>query len=126
MSTETALRMFLGEDRALEYQILDADDATVAKDVATWALSWMLKRRLSDVDASALVTKTSSSGITVAGSFDAVAATSTQRATVALADTDTDTLVAGLYFYELKRTDAGLETVLAYGRLSLSRGVHIA
>ena len=39
-------------------------------------------------------------------------------------DTDTDAIAPGLYHYELKRTDAGFETPLALGTLTLKRGVH--
>ena len=117
-------RIFIGVDKGYAYQALDAADLTAAINVSGWALSWKLKRKPEDGDGKALITKTTSSGITVSGSYNAVAAQSTQRATVTLEDTDTDNLPPGVYAYELKRTDAGFETVLAFGPITLIRGVH--
>jgi hypothetical protein len=36
-------------------------------------------------------------------------------------DTDTDNLQPGRYYYVLRRTDAGNETVLAYGDIALKK-----
>lgn len=84
----------------------------------------MVKLAPSDADAAALVTKTTAAGIAIAGAFNSVPGTNAQRATVTVDDTDTATLTAGVRAWELKRTDAGYETVLAYGALTLRRGVH--
>ena len=51
-------------------------------------------------------------------------ATNTQVATVTILDTETSPLPEVLAQYELKRMDAGFETVLAYGTLELVRAVH--
>lgn len=124
MAEETATELFLGEDRLFEFHILDADVSTTAINITGWALSFMIKKRRSDADASALVTKTTVSGIAIAGTFNATASSNTQRATVTLADTDSSSLNPGLAYYELKRTDDGFETVLAYGPITLKQGVH--
>ncbi|KKL57959.1 hypothetical protein LCGC14_2230200 [marine sediment metagenome] len=41
----------------------------------------------------------------------------------AIADTDTDALTAGIFEYDVKRTDAGEETVLTRGKLNLKQDV---
>jgi hypothetical protein len=123
MAKATNLRLFIGTDFSYSFAILSSDEVT-AEDVSTWAISWMLKTDSNVADASASLTKTTSSGITITGTFNTVPATNTQRVVVAIDDTDTTSLIAGGYVWELKRTDAGSETVLAYGNLTLIRSVH--
>ena len=48
-------------------------------------------------------------------------ATNTQRVIVAIADTDTAALAAGIYKHALKRTDEGSETILSFGDLVLQK-----
>ena len=107
---------FVGEDKAIQVTVYQSDDVT-AQDITGWSLSWMLKRKLSDADDAALLTKTTSSGIALTTPASGVC-------TVSVADTDTDGLAPGLYYHELKRMDAGFETVLSQGRCQLRRGVH--
>ena len=116
--------LFQGEDHTFVLTILNAAE-TAAIDITTWTLSWMVKRYTSDADAAALITKTAAaSGIVISGVFNSVPATNTQIATVTLDDTDTTAIGEGLYHHELKRTDAGFETILAYGAFELVQGVH--
>lgn len=115
--------MFLNTDRTEVFSILNITE-TAATNITGWALSWMLKRRQTDLDADALLTKTTAGGIAISGVFNSVPATNTQVATVTLAAADTKALPAGDWYFELKRTDAGFETVLAYGSFALVRGVH--
>ena len=114
----------IGTDFAYVFHVKnEAQDTSIA--ITGMALSWLLKRSLSDLDAAASVTKTiANGGVVIAGTFNATPASNTQRATVTIADTDTDALASGVYWWELKRTDAGLETRIAYGRVPLVRGVH--
>lgn len=123
MSKETRLSYVLGTDHQFVCEVLD-DAETAAVNCSAFAMSFMLKRELGDADADALLTKTTSSGIAVSGSFNADPAVNTQVATVTIADTDTDAIAPGLCRWELKRTDAGYETQLGYGTIQLVRGVH--
>lgn len=123
MAKETALSMFLDTDRTLVFTILDVTELIVTN-ITGWALSWMLKADKKDLDVRAALTKTTAAGIVISGTFNAVPATNTQVATVTLAAADTKPLAPGLWYYELKRTDAGFETVLAFGKFTLTRGVH--
>lgn len=123
MAKATNLKLFIGTDFTFNFTVLNAAE-TEAQDVSAWAVSWMLKSDPNISDASASVTKTSGSGISVSGTWNATPASSTQRLVVVLEDTDTSSLTPGTYYWELKRTDAGSETVLGYGLLSLVRGVH--
>ena len=115
-----------GTDFSYVYHIKnEAQDTAI--NITGFGLSWMLKKSVNDLDAAAVVTKTvAGGGIAIAGTFNTAPGTNTQRATVTVADTDTEALAPGVYRWELKRTDAGLETRMAYGRVSLVRGVHRA
>ena len=123
MAKETALEYFIGTDHDFEFVILN-DAGTQAINISGWPLSFMVKRSLGHLDAAAKVTKATGSGITITGTYDADPALNTQKATVSIADTDTDALPAGEYFYELKRTAVSAEAVLAYGTFTMLRSVH--
>lgn len=126
MAKETADEAFIGTDFQRIFHILNEDEDE-ALDISGWTLSWMLKRKLSLADADALVTKTTGGGtVVISGTYNVTPGSNTQRATVTVNDTDTDAASAGIYYYELKRMDASLETVLAYGEFELLRGVHRA
>ncbi len=121
MAKDTAVTMFVGEDRLLEMHVKNlAEDTSI--NVSGWTIAFLLKRKLSNADASALITKTAA----VAGTFNSDPDTNTQRATVTIEDSDNVSLTPGLCFWEMKRTDAGFETVLGYGRFNLRRGVHVS
>lgn len=124
MALETNAELWIGEDHQFVFTVYNAAQTAIV-DITAWALSWMLKKRPSDADSAKLLQKqTGGSGIAIAGSYSAAPETNTQAATVSIADTDTDDLKPGVYYYELKRTDAGNEAPLAYGALNLRQGVH--
>jgi hypothetical protein len=128
-------QVFIGEDKRLRYRIYQAgavvnDDGTVTgtlEDVTGWAFTWKL--RPSQVAETILLTKTSASGIAIEGTYDVVPAANTQYVVVTLDDLDTwdpdaDPPVAfspATYHYALKRTNAGAETVLVWGKLPLAK-----
>ena len=116
MSNEQNTSYEIGRDHQFECEILNTAQ-TAAVDISTWALAWMVKRYTSDADVAALVSKTTGAGIAVTGSFDADPEDNTQLAVVTIEDSDTTSLNPGLYFHELKRTDAGFETTLIYGTI---------
>jgi hypothetical protein len=115
---------FIGTDQNLSFHVKDDDGIPV--NVSAFAFSWMLKYTVNDADADALITLTSGSGISVTGAYNVDPVVNTQRVIVTISDSNTDSLEADRYQHELKRTDAGLETVLAYGSAVLKRGVHHA
>jgi len=116
---------WLGSDYSYVFTIKNTlENACV--DITGWALSFKVKRQAADHDGHAVMSKATGSGITIAGSFNADPAINAQTATVTIADTDTDVLEEGTYHFELKRTDPGAETILAYGALDLIRSVHHA
>lgn len=123
MAKETALTLFIGTDHQFVFTILDDEEAT-AIDISGWTLSFMVKRKVTHPDGAALLTKTTSGGILITGTYDPDPSQSTQVAQVSIADTDTDPLTAGDRVWELKRMDAGAEAVLAYGDLALVQAVH--
>jgi hypothetical protein len=131
--------LFVGDDRPLELEIFDegsldpgsyATDALFAAavvaqgtmvNVASFAMTFTIRKGYGDADP-VVVTKTTASGITVTGSFNATRASNTQRVRVAIEDTDTENLKPGSYVYTLKRTDAGNETTLSFGPVVLRQG----
>jgi len=125
MAKEIALEIFQGTDVTIEFTVLN-DAETAAVDVSSWALSWMLKKSKSHLDADAKITKTTVSGITVAGTFNSDPTINTQVVRVAILDTNTETLASGSYFHELKRTNADNEAILSYGAFTLTKAVHKA
>lgn len=123
MAKETSDSIFIGTDFQRVFHIKN-DTELASIDITGWALSWMVKRYTSDADGSALLTKTTSAGIVIAGAFNASPSVNAQRATVTVVDTDSTSLNPGLYFWELKRTDDTFETVLAFGTIEVIQGVH--
>jgi phenylpyruvate tautomerase PptA (4-oxalocrotonate tautomerase family) len=109
---------FIGEDKTIPFEIYSSDEATM-QNITGWALAFYIRQR--DGSDKKLLTKTTVSGITIAGSYNADQSTNTQRATVSIDDTDTDHWQPGGYSYALWRTDASNETVLAYGTLHLKK-----
>lgn len=108
---------FLGEDKNLVFTIYQADGVT-PQNITGWALSYMLKRRVTDLDPAAVLTRTTALGaITLTTPLLGIC-------TVSIPDDVSDPLVAQLYHHELKRTDAGSEGVLTYGTAEPIRGVH--
>lgn len=122
-------RWHVGEDKTLSFVIYTDSTKTVVRDVTGFALSWKLATAPGQA---ALLTKaTGGSGITISGVFNADPDVNTQVVDVAIADTDTQpdagsALPASTYYHELKRTDAGLEAVLAQGRVRLLSSVHLS
>ena len=108
--------LYAGEDKTLNFTIYQAD-GTTAQNITGWSLSYRWKKSLDDADSDAVLTKTTSSGITLT-----VAASG--QCAVAIADTDTDAVPAGPYYHELKRTDSGSETILTTGSVYLRQAVH--
>lgn len=112
-------RWFTNSDYALNCYVKQAD-GTTAQNIAGWTLSWVLKKRASDPDANALITKTTVSGITIVD-----AAQGHARISIAKADTDA-TFKSGTFHHELKRTDAGLYVVVIYGLAVIKRSAHLS
>ena len=117
---------FIGEDKVLEFEVLQNDGLAITStsklplDVAGWTLTWALKKKDSSPDP-ALVAKSTTSGITITGTFNASRVLNTQRVVVTIADTDTDALKPLTYRYSLKRMTAGYETILAFGNAVLQQ-----
>ncbi len=117
--------IFIGEDKQIRFPVYDDDaDPVVPLDVSGFSMIWVLRKSDTASDP-ALLSKTTGSGITITGTFNADPLINTQRVVVALADTDTAgndgsvLIPPKKYRYSLKRTDAGSETILAFGNFVL-------
>ena len=102
---------FIGEDKSLIFTVYQADGIT-PQNITGWALEWDLRK--TDADATAVLTKTTASGIALTTPTSGVC-------TVTIADTDTDTLDPGTYRHALKRTTADSETILTYGNATIKQ-----
>jgi hypothetical protein len=110
---------FIGEDKTIAFEIYSSDEATM-QDVTGYAVEFKMRIK-ADSDKVVLTRTTGASTITITGSYASAQATNTQRVNVLVEDTDTDNLQPGAYSYSLRRTDAGNETVLAYGDIVLKK-----
>lgn len=126
--------LFVGDDIRLEFEVFD-DDLVVNDDgeyvsgtpldVSGWSLSFAVRRGDTATGTPQISKATGGDGITITGTFDAVRADNTQRVAVAIADTDTFSdagvvLVSpSTYRYSLKRTNAGSEKTIAFGKFVL-------
>ena len=64
--------------------------------------------------------RTGGLGISVTGIYNPIRALNTQRVSIILVDSDTDTLAAGTYHHALKRVDEGLESTGVQGKAKLT------
>ena len=120
---ETALAYFLGTDKVYDFLVYTSSAKTAHRDVTGYTTSFMVKRRRTDADLAAILTK---AGV-VSGTFNASPALNTQKISVTLVDDETDTEIApGVAYWELKRTNSGSEDVLAFGTIELRRAVHVS
>jgi hypothetical protein len=117
-----AERIFIDTDWTKDFKVADIDaDATgaTAKNIAGWTIVFDIRRK--DNTDAVLLTKTAS----ITGTFNVTLATSTQVARITVADTDVTTAIfgtnGGTFRYSLKRTDAGVESILAYGAIAIKR-----
>lgn len=99
----------VGEARTLRYDVVDS--AGSPQNMTGFALLW----ELADQDGVVQVSKTSGGGGITIGNGDGT----NDRATVTVAQADTEALTPGTYTHRLRRTDAGSELVLAYGYAEL-------
>lgn len=119
----TAIEYFLGKDKRYAFHIYTDEHQTTSQDVTGIATNFMVKRRLSDADVDAIM----SLGGSVSGTFSATPSANLQRVYVLVEDTNTDTEIPpGVYYWELIRTDAAAEVVLAFGPFTAKQAVHIA
>ena len=114
MATESPIRktdgLFRGEDKVLQYTIVDSAD--VAVNITGWTFTWIMR-------AGASYAGTALLELTSAGGACAITNAAGGIMTVTITDTQLDPIQPGTYYYELWRNNAGNETVLAYGDVTL-------
>lgn len=104
--------LFVGEDKTLRFgPLASASDATVGVDMTGWAMVFDVRK--SDTAADPAILSITSFALT--GVFNATQASNTQRATIALTDTQMNLFKEKTYRWSWKRTDDGNETVLGRG-----------
>lgn len=101
---------FIGTDQPIEIDVTQSDEST-PQTMTGWALTWELKDSPSS---SAHISKTVGVGISIGNGSG-----TDDRVTITVTDTDTEPLEAGLYYHQLRRTDAGSERILSFGTVAL-------
>jgi len=116
-STDPDFRIYVGEDKTLRFTARDEPGGSAGggslQTINTYTLTFQVAELATD--STALITKTTTAST--------ITFPDANTADVAIYDTDTEYLVPGTYWYTLKRTDAGSETVGASGRLELLSAV---
>lgn len=102
--------LFVGEDKSLPLELVDSSGVPV--DMTGWTIRFLVVGS----NGALLIDKTAS----ITGSYSATRAGNTQRAVVALTDTDLS-IQEGVHRHSWKRTDDGSETILAYGNCTVER-----
>lgn len=119
MAKTQNIALQIGIDKRYDCTILNTAETQVV-DITGWAISWLVKVRESDLDASAILTKTTANGgVTITGVYNASPTLNAQVARVSINDEETDAMTEALYHHELRRTDAGFETPLIEGSLHI-------
>lgn len=104
---------FIGKDFELRFRVFTDDTLTECLDVSTYTMEYALVKGIDD-PSPPILSKTTGSGITVTGVFDADPGDNTQLVVVDIDADDTIDLRAGDYQHALARTDTGNATVLLY------------
>lgn len=102
---------FTGTDHVMQHTVYDDATTPAVVNITGWALSWKLFGNKARAE-TAIISKAVGTGIAITNGAGGICQ-------VTIADTDTDSLLGKTYYYELRRTDAGSETVLAYGPAEL-------
>lgn len=105
--------LFVGEDKTIKLELLDAADIPV--DMSGWTLLFDVRLKDTSPDP-AILSKTP----TITGTYNVVRASNTQRAVVALTDTEMNLFKQKTppYRHSWKRMDDGSETVLSRGNFA--------
>lgn len=106
--------LFVGEDKVIRLELIDSVGVPV--DMGLFEILFDVRTKDSSVDP-ALLSKTA----TVSGIYNSSRVSNTQRASIALSDTEMNTLRAKTYRYSFKRMDDGSETVLVYGNFNVEK-----
>ncbi len=106
----TYLTITRSDDETLDIVVTNQDTGAVVN-LTGATLKWMAKRRRTDADVDALITKAIGTGVTVTNAVGGVAE-------VAIAAADTNAITPGAYYWELQSVDAASKThTLAGGRI---------
>lgn len=106
MARTANLSIYRGEDITLNFTAYTTDTGSTAEDITGWTLSFTVSRSRNSSDK--LLTKACSIVIAASGTFRAI-----------IADTDTDNIAPGAYFWDVWRTDAGYERLLGSGTFNI-------
>lgn len=109
MAIRTNVRFFLAEDILLQATMVDDDGDVI--DITGYTFTCTILAAYGDASPAA-GPYTVGSGITI---IDAEAG----RVDVLIPDEDTEGLAAGMYVYDIKRSNADAEAVMSYGTFEL-------
>lgn len=114
MATQSTLTIFADADHTVRVDVVTVDGGSTPQAMTGWALAFTIRE--TKATGSLVVSKTTVSGITIGNGSG-----TDDRATIAIADTDTTGWPAGRhYVWGLWRTDAGSGIPLAYGPCTIT------
>jgi len=99
---------FIGTDQTIQIDVKQSDEST-AQTMTGWALTWELK---DSPNGTVQISKTVGAGIAIGNGSG-----TDDRASITIADDDTEALEPGVYYHQLRRTDAGSERLLSFGHV---------
>lgn len=120
MAHRSDLAFFRGEDVILRGSMGPVPDGGITG----WALTFTVRVAAADADPPS-ITKSVGSGIAILATtiLDQLGATVLYQFDITIDDSDTVGLTVRLYEWDVKRTDDGEETIIAFGTLLLKQEV---
>lgn len=112
MARTANLSIFRGEDATINFTAYTTDTGSTPQDITGWTLAFTVARKRNSTDK--LLTVACSILVAASGTFKAV-----------LADTLTDGLEPGIYFWDVWRTDSDNERCLGYGSFRIESNARI-
>lgn len=118
-------RVFIGEDKIIDFEMLNGDpDDTASIPVNITGFAFLFVCRQSIDAVAALISKS----LSVTGTYSATRSVNTQRARLSLTDTDLSSSVfpkAMSAYYSVKRTDDGSETISHEGKFIVEQATQV-
>ena len=107
MARTTNIAIYRGEDITLNFTAYTTDAGSTAEDITGWTLYFTVAQSRNST--AKVISPVACSIVTAAsGTFRAI-----------IADTDTDNIAPGAYFWDVWRTDAGYERLLGSGTFNI-------
>jgi len=106
MARKSSISIYRGEDFTQPFVAYTTDTGSTAENITGWTLLFSVARSRNSTDK--LISAACSITVAASGTFS-----------VTIADTITDDIAPGAYFWDVWRTDAGFERLLGSGSFNI-------